>query len=134
MLAGGWKEVREKNHELAVKARSILCAALGAEPACPERMLGAMATVFLPEQLQSKRKAGKIDAGQALLYDRFRVEAPFMRAGRPERRCVRVSAHLYNTPAEYEFLGEALKMLNPKFDPSFSRKNPLQPRMDTNRR
>jgi hypothetical protein len=41
----------------------------------------------------------------------FRIEVPFMRVGPPERRYFRVSAHIYNSLPEYEYLAEALSAI-----------------------
>jgi isopenicillin-N epimerase len=111
LLPRGWRELRERNHALAVKARLILCERLEVEPPCPGSLLGAMATIPLPERFQGKPASGKIDAEQMLLYDRFGIEVPFMRFGQPERRWFRVSAQIYNSPAEYSYLSEALHRL-----------------------
>lgn len=111
LLPGGWRELRERNHRLAVKARRVLCKSLGVEAPCPEHLLGAMATLPLPERLQGVPRSGRIDAEQERLYDRFRIEVPFVRVGRPERRYFRISAHIYNSLPEYEYLAEALSTL-----------------------
>jgi isopenicillin-N epimerase len=111
LLPGGWRELRERNHRLAVTARRVLCEALGAEAPCPEDMLGAMATLPLPPRFQGVPRSGRIDAEQERLYDRFRIEVPLMRVGQPERRYFRISAHIYNSLPEYEYLAEALSGL-----------------------
>jgi isopenicillin-N epimerase len=108
-LPGGWSELRQRNHQLAVQARRTLCERLRVEPPCPEHLLCAMATIPLPERLQGRRKSGKIDAEQLRLYDDFGIEAPFLRIGVPERRYLRVTAQIYNTPEEYEYLAGALE-------------------------
>lgn len=108
LLPGGWPAVRKANHELAVKARRLLCERLGVEAPCPEALLGAMATLPLPDGFQERAKAGKIDAEQLRLYDRFGIEVPFIRQGPPARRYFRISAQLYNSLAEYQYLAEAL--------------------------
>jgi isopenicillin-N epimerase len=74
-------------------------------------MLGAMATLPLPEQFQGARRSGRIDAEQQRLYDRFRIEVPLIRVGQPERRYFHVSAHIYNSLSEYEYLAKALAEL-----------------------
>jgi isopenicillin-N epimerase len=109
LLPGGWSELQKRNHQLAVQARDILCSAWHVQGPCPDAMLGSMATVPLPQTLQKPREPEKIDPGQTFLYDAFRIEVPFMRAGIPELRCVRVSAHLYNTIQEYRFLAQAVR-------------------------
>jgi isopenicillin-N epimerase len=111
LLPGGWRELRERNHRLAVKARRLLCETLGLEAPCPEHMLGAMATLPLPERFQGAPRSEKIDIEQQRLYDRSRIEVPFVRMGRPERRYFRISAHIYNSLPEYEYLAEALSAL-----------------------
>ena len=109
LLPGGWQEMRAHNHELAVQARRLLCQRLDVKAPCSETMLGAMATIPLPGKLQRKPARGKIDEEQLALYDRFGIEVPFSRIGKPPRRYFRISAQIYNSLAEYEFLAEALR-------------------------
>ena len=111
LYPGGWPAIRDANHQLAVAARRLLCDRLQVEPPCPERMLGAMATLPLPESFQGRPRSGKIDAEQLRLYDEFGIELPFFRFGSPERRYFRLSAHLHNSLAEYEYLAKALQTL-----------------------
>ena len=111
LLPGGWRELIKRNHELAVRARRILCARLQVEPPCPEQMLGSMAAMPLPKRFQGVPARDKIDAEQLQLYDKFGIEVPFSRMGSPERRWLRVSAQIYNTLTEYEYLAEALRRI-----------------------
>ncbi len=109
LLPGGWPELRRRNHELVVQGRRILCERWGVLPPCPEKLLGSIATIPLPDRFQRRHSGGKIDAEQLALYDRFGIEVPFMRFGRPERRWLRISAQIYNSPMEYERLAAALE-------------------------
>ena len=111
LLPSGWRELRKRNHRLAVKARRLLCESLDVEAPCPESMLGSMATLPLPERFQCVPRSEKIDVEQQRLYDRFCIEVPFIRMGRPERRYFRISAHIYNSLPEYKYLAEALSAL-----------------------
>lgn len=110
-LKGGWHAVYAANHRLAVQARRRLTKILEVQPPCPERLLGSMATLPLPDRFQHRPKSGKIDAEQLRLYDEFGIEVPFIRIGDPPRRYFRVSAQLYNSLAEYEYLGRAISQL-----------------------
>jgi isopenicillin-N epimerase len=107
----GWAGIQKANHALAVGAREFLCQRLQVERCCPDAMLGAMATIPLPRNFQGGPRTGKIDAEQLRLYDRFRIEVPFIRMGKPERRYFRISAQLYNSIEEYEYLATALERL-----------------------
>jgi isopenicillin-N epimerase len=111
LLPGGWRELRKRNHALVVAARRLLCAELEVEAPCPETILGSMATVPLPERFQNAPRSGKIDAEQLRLYDEFGIEVPWFRIGEPTRRCFRISAQIYNSLPEYEYLAEALRRL-----------------------
>ena len=111
LLPGGWPAIRERNHQLAVQARELLCKRLNLEAPSPKGMLGSMATLSLPERFQGKPRNGRIDPEQLRLYDDFGIEVPFMRFGQPERRYFRVSAQVYNTLADYAHLARALEVL-----------------------
>jgi len=111
LLPGGWPAVYQRNHELAVTARRLLCERWGVEPPCPDGLLGSLAAIPLPERFQSVPLSGKIDPEQLRLYDDFGIEVPFNRFGQPERRWLRISAQLYNSPADYEYLAAALDRL-----------------------
>jgi len=111
LLPGGWQELRERNRQLAVQARTLLCQKWDVTPPCPEELIGSIATISLPERFQARRSSGKIDAEQLALYDRFGIEVPLCRFGEPERRWLRVSAQIYNSPDDYEYLAEALERL-----------------------
>jgi isopenicillin-N epimerase len=110
-LPGGWPAIRAANHQLVVRARTLLCQKLELDSPCPPSLLGSMATLPLPPRFQGRPKSGRIDPEQRLLYDRFAIEVPFYRFGRPEKRWVRLSAQLYNSLADYEFLAHALASL-----------------------
>ncbi len=111
LLPGGWKALRARNHQLAVEARRLLCERLEVEPPCPDRMLGAMATIPLPDKFQGVPRNGKIDPEQLRLYDRFGVEVPFVHIGNPSRRYFRISAQIYNSVSDYARLADALARL-----------------------
>ena len=65
----------------------------------------------MPDRFQARPSSGKIDAEQLALYDRYGIEVPLFRFGKPERRWLRISAQIYNSPADYEFLADALGKL-----------------------
>ncbi|HEX5218689.1 MAG TPA: aminotransferase class V-fold PLP-dependent enzyme [Verrucomicrobiae bacterium] len=111
LLPGGWRELRKRNHDLALQVRKSLCERWDVEPPCPDEMIGSLAAIPLPERFQGRRSRGKIDDEQLALYDRFGIEVPLNRFGNPERRWLRVSAQIYNARADYEYLAEAMGKL-----------------------
>jgi isopenicillin-N epimerase len=110
---GGWPAHMAANHELAVASRRMLNERLGLEPIAPESMIGAMASIRLPEVLDE-------DGANAIthaLADEERIEVPIVvfpvRGARPAgappgANLLRISAQRYNEPADYQRLAEAL--------------------------
>lgn len=108
LLPGGWPELRRRNRELAIAARTLLCHTLEMVPPCPENMLAALATIPLPGPFQGRPRTGKLDSEQVILSERHQIEVPFFRFGNPERRHIRISAQIYNSLDDYQRLAEAL--------------------------
>lgn len=100
LLPGGWEGVRTHNRSLALRARETLQAALGVPELAPAEMIGSLADVRLP------------DGSCVELQDRLRVDhriqVPIFAWPSPPHRLVRVSAHVYNAPHEYDRLAHAL--------------------------
>jgi isopenicillin-N epimerase len=123
MMPGGWRQVAERNRALALVARDLLCEALAVPRPAPDRMLGAMAAIPLPDGFQPTAPEPPMDAERSLpddaLHDRLfrehRIEVPVTGwpftgpRDRPRLRLLRVSAQLYNDIHDYEVLAAALR-------------------------
>jgi len=115
-LATAWSVVRSCNRRLALGGLRTVAGALGTPPPVPESMTACIALVALPRhdpELQRRldeRPSRYNDALQDALVDRHQIQAPIVRAPSPAGpiRCVRLSAQLYNAPAQYEHLAAAL--------------------------
>jgi isopenicillin-N epimerase len=101
LLPGGWPGLMAANHALALRGRDLLCEALGAGPPAPAALLGAMASLPLPER--------EADLGAMWREEGIEV-AVFDWQGRPAR-LLRISAQLYNTPDDLEKLAACLRRL-----------------------
>ena len=100
LLPGGWSELMQRNHQLAIEARRMLCQALAIELPCPDDLVGAMAVVPLP--------AGPFLPLQDLLLERYGIEVPVVPFPQPPDRLLRISAQLYNALSQYEWLAQSL--------------------------
>jgi isopenicillin-N epimerase len=108
-LPGGWPALMARNHALAVAARRQLCRALGVQPPCPDTMLGALASVAVPDA--ERPTPPRQDPLQTALFERFAIEVPVLAWPAPPRRLLRVSCQLYNSASDYERLADALRTL-----------------------
>ncbi|TSC32232.1 aminotransferase class V-fold PLP-dependent enzyme [Corallococcus sp. Z5C101001] len=113
LVPGGWPEVMASNRAKVLAARKRLDARLGnAAPLCPESMVGSMACVALPDGFPERPEPPLyLDPLHVRLFDAHHIEVPVTPWPRAPRRHLRLSAQLYNTPADYEALGDALEAL-----------------------
>jgi isopenicillin-N epimerase len=109
LVPGGWPALMAKNRALAIEARRLLCAAAGTAPPCPEEMMGALASIVLPDGATTEIGWRRPDPLQQRLYGRWRIEVPVMSWPAPPRRLMRISAQLYNSSEDFERLAEALR-------------------------
>ena len=110
MVEGGWDEVRRRNRALVLEGRDILCDALGVEAPCPDRMIGSLASLPLPDgDSGSVNELFPFDRLQDRLLEDYRIEVPVIAWPAPPRRLVRISAQLYNSRPQYSALAEALQ-------------------------
>ena len=111
LLPGGWSELIASNRAKARFARHLLCEALEVSPPCPEEMIGSMAVVPLPSKLSVYEQGGQVREWpvlQDVLLEQFNIEVPIIFWSTPFPLMMRVSAQLYNTPEQYEYLAKAL--------------------------
>lgn len=110
LMPGGWPEVMRRNHALAVAARDVLCRTLESEPACPDSMIGSIASIPIEDGKSAKppKTPLYLDALQEKLFKRWNIEVPVIPWPAPPKRLLRISAQLYNSLPQYEKLGDAL--------------------------
>ncbi|NJL63886.1 MAG: aminotransferase class V-fold PLP-dependent enzyme [Methylacidiphilales bacterium] len=106
-VPGGWDELMQRNHELAVEGRKIICSALDILPPCAEEMIGSMAAIPLPKALENYSHMSLHDR----LFDEFGIEVQIVPWQEEAKLLVRISAQLYNTLEQYEYLGKVLREL-----------------------
>ena len=119
LLPGGWPEIMKRNRNLVLAGRKILCAALGIDPPCPEELIGALASVRIPDAPLAEKPSSPLysDPLQERLYAEYGIEVPVIpwptvdRHAPSQPRLLRISAQLYNSLPQYQLLAEALRTL-----------------------
>jgi isopenicillin-N epimerase len=111
LLPGGWPALMAHNRATALGARDRLCVALGVQPPAPDAMIGSLAAVPLPPGFPPAPDGNERDPLHTVLFERFGIEVLVFTWPALSARILRVSAQLYNTPADYERLAEALGTL-----------------------
>lgn len=110
VLPGGWPELREKNNQLALRAKNVLESKLSVFPSSPEEMLGSMALVYLGEFDFLKNNFNKPNPIQNFLFEKYKIEVPIVNFPyNSNKYWVRISAQVYNQDSQYVYLLEALE-------------------------
>jgi isopenicillin-N epimerase len=107
LLPGGWTELMQRNHQLVLEARQILCDALEVQPPCPEEMIGSMAVIPMPASLEHYSYMSLHDE----LFDKFGIQVQVVPWQESPRLLVRISAQIYNTLEQYKYLAKVLRDL-----------------------
>jgi isopenicillin-N epimerase len=110
LLPGGWKAIMRRNRDLTVHARKLLCQKLRISPPCPDRFIGSLASLPLPDAASSEPSKSPLylDPLQDELMTRARIEVPVIPWPNPPKRLLRISAQLYNFLPQYKLLGKEL--------------------------
>jgi isopenicillin-N epimerase len=108
LLPEGWPAVMARNRALALEARALVGAAAETPPACPDEMVGSIASVRLPDSPLANPAWRQPDPLQPRLFEGWGIEVPIMRWPAAPRRLIRISAQLYNRREHYVKLAGAL--------------------------
>ncbi len=112
LFPGGWQGLGERNHQLALQARQVLCQCLGVALPCPDDMIGSLASIPFPDLNGSLPSPNvTLDPVQETLFKRYRIEVPISPWPAHPQRLLRLSAHLYNDLKQYSFLARVLREL-----------------------
>lgn len=106
MHPDGWSGVRAAIRELCLHGRGVLIDALGIEAPAPADMIGAIASFPVPPAVGSGPAI--FDPLMTALRDRHGIDVPVFAWPCAPERLLRISAHLYNEPADVDRLAEAL--------------------------
>ncbi|MBD2358825.1 aminotransferase class V-fold PLP-dependent enzyme [Tolypothrix sp. FACHB-123] len=107
LLPGGWNELRQRNHQLVLEARQLLCQALEVLPPCPEEMIGSMAVIPMSAALENRHFMTVHDE----LFDKFGIQVQIVPWHESPKLLLRISAQIYNTLEQYVYLANALREL-----------------------
>ncbi len=111
LFPGGLDELQKRNHALALEGQKLLCAAVGCERPAPPEMIGALASVPLPDRPRGEQPHPRFigwDPLASRLLANHRIEAPVFPWPTAQKRLVRVAAQAYVAPSELNALARAL--------------------------
>ena len=107
----GWEKLKQDNRSQALAARKVIAESLGVELPCPDSMIGSMAVIPLPDSFPTLAPGQLIPPVQEKLFHQYAIEVPIVPWTGNPKQMVRISAQLYNTPDQYQYLATALQNL-----------------------
>ena len=109
LVEGGWPAIIQRNHDLVIRGRNLLCEALSLELPCPDEMVACIATLVLPFDENEVISVHEQDPLSRVLKETYGIQIPVWTWNSPRGRYFRISAQLYNTEDEYRYLAWALQ-------------------------
>ncbi|QYK48276.1 MAG: aminotransferase class V-fold PLP-dependent enzyme [Phycisphaeraceae bacterium] len=114
LISGGIPALQSHNRAMTLRGRDAICTRLSIQPPAPDDMIGSICTLILPPHdparraSLSTRPSAYHDALQDSLLSRWRIQVPIWSVA-DGPRTVRISAHAYNAPGQFEYLAAALE-------------------------
>ncbi|MEZ5047131.1 MAG: aminotransferase class V-fold PLP-dependent enzyme [Chitinophagaceae bacterium] len=109
IIPDSWAGIQKHNHQLAWEYGNKIVTILDTEPSAPENMIGNLYTFSIRNL---KRLIDKYPTTMALntyFYEQYKIEMPFFAFPDDNNIYGRISAQLYNSPEQYEYLISCLK-------------------------
>jgi len=109
LLSGGWEELMNHNHNLAIEAMNYLCNALTTPLPCPESMIANLVSLPLPDTgSPAPLKFNQLDELQERLFHEYKIELFVTYWPQHPKRLFRISPQIYNTLDQYKMLAERI--------------------------
>jgi isopenicillin-N epimerase len=109
LVAGGWQGIKKQNHELVWQAAEKIAGALQVSLPAPKEMIGSICNIPMPDGNPSERKFHSNVSLKNMLYQKYRIEVPVMVFPASPKQWLRISAQLYNSLDQYDYLLDCLK-------------------------
>jgi isopenicillin-N epimerase len=109
LVNGGWQEIRQHNHELVWQAASKIAAAFNKPLPAPKAMIGSICNIPMPDGSSAVRKFHSNLPLKDCLFQKYHIEVPVMAFPAAPKQWLRISAQLYNSMEQYDYLLDCLK-------------------------
>jgi isopenicillin-N epimerase len=105
----GWAGIKKHNKELAFAAATKIATALKVELPAPKELLGSIINIPMPNGEAPEKFFHNNQVLKNKLFKRYNIEVPVFLFPKAPQQWLRISAQLYNSMEQYEYLIECLK-------------------------
>lgn len=108
LVENGWQEIQSHNRDLAIQASKYIAEKLEVALPVPESMLGSIVNIPLWDDIVPNTTFNYYTKVKLELYNNYRIEVPCVLFPKAPTQYIRISAQLYNTMEQYEYLADCL--------------------------
>jgi isopenicillin-N epimerase len=109
LIDGGWDAIKKHNHELVWAAANKIATALQVTLPVPKAMVGAICNIPMPDGVAAAKKFHSNVALKDTLFHKYKIEVPIFMFPTAPTQWLRISAQLYNSMEQYDYLLACLK-------------------------
>jgi isopenicillin-N epimerase len=104
LLDGGWSSIMKTNHNLVWQGANAIANAMQVQLPTPEHMVGSICNIPMPDGEIPAKKFNSITILKKTLRETYNIEVPIFNYPAAPQQWLRISAQLYNTIEQYEYL------------------------------
>ncbi len=105
----GWENIKKQNHELVWQAAAKIANKLQVNLPAPKEMIGSICNIPMPNGEAPLQKFHSNVALKDKLFRLYNIEVPVFMFPNAPTQWLRISAQLYNSMEQYDYLLECLK-------------------------
>lgn len=109
IAANNWDFIREQNHHLVYKAATKIADELGVALPAPESMIGSICNIPMPDGEKPEKSFNTNTVLKKKLLEKYKIEVPVFIFPQAPNQWLRISAQLYNSMEQYDYLLDCLK-------------------------
>jgi isopenicillin-N epimerase len=107
----GWNGIKEHNHNLAWQGANLIAEKLNIELPLEEKFIGSIVNIPMPDGEEGFPKFNENCPLKKVLFEKYKIEVPIFFFPSAPTQWLRISAQLYNSLEQYEYLAECLESL-----------------------
>lgn len=111
LVNGTWATVMAHNHHLVVQAANLIANTLGVALPTPVSMVGSICCIPMPNGAAPSHKFHSNTALKNTLFNKYNIEVMVTQFPAAPTQWLRISAQLYNSMAQYEYLTMCLQKI-----------------------
>ncbi len=104
LIEGGWAAIKNHNHNLVLTAAHTIANALQVQLPTTDAMVGSIVNIPMPNGKKPKHSFHSNTELKNILFEKYKIEVPIFMYPHAPQQWLRLSAQLYNSMEQYNYL------------------------------